>query len=444
MGKLSFEEKIKRNLDNAIANIAEHRADYVHNPDADFTRNRKMSMGDTMRLIISMDGGSLAKELHVHHSLGGSQITPSGFVQQRSKIKSSAFFDLLRQFGQTEIVRHKHKGYRVLAVDSTAINQPRDPKLDSFMNTSAFPHGLNQTQASVIYDVLNKTVLDVDLRPRPRMDETGTFVSMLQRNSFPEKTIMLMDRGYESYNVFAHLIEKENAELLCRVRNRRGGMREIQKLPMEELDRDLEFEVTTTQTNEDKERQRVYIQIASKKGKINSPKTGIGRWDHVSPYTMKFRVVRFQLNSGEYETIVTTLPRFIFSVQDIKDLYHMRWGIETAFRDIKYTIGLINLHSKKEDLVMQEIYAALIAYNFCTRIVSAVIVNKKEHTIHTYQVNFKMAVYLCKRFYRSAISVGLNLIEEIGRYIEAVRPGRQDQRKLRPKGFAGFVYRVAA
>ena len=110
MGKLSFEEKIKRNLDNAIANIAEHRADYVHNPDADFTRNRKMSMGDTMRLIISMDGGSLAKELHVHHSLGGSQITPSGFVQQRSKIKSSAFFDLLRQFGQTEIVRHKHKG----------------------------------------------------------------------------------------------------------------------------------------------------------------------------------------------------------------------------------------------------------------------------------------------------------------------------------------------
>ena len=122
----------------------------------------------------------------------------------------------------------------------------------------------------------------------------------------------------------------------------------------------------------------------------------------------------------------------------------MRWGIETAFRDIKYTIGLINLHSKKEDLVMQEIYAALIMYNFSTRITGAVVVQKKEPTIHAYQVNFKMAVMLCKKFYRGTLSAGLDLIEEIGRHVEAVRPGRQDQRKLRYKRFVGFIYRVAA
>lgn len=443
MGKLSFEEETKRNLDNTIANIAMHRADYVHNPDSDFTRNRKLNMRDAMSLLLSMEGGSLAKELHKHFEQRNISITPSALVQQRSKIKSSAFYDLLRQFNQTEIVRQKYKGYRILAVDSTAINQPRDPKLDSFMNTSAFPHGLNQTQASVIHDVLNKTVLDVDLRPRPKMDETGALVSMLQRNIFSEKTIMIMDRGYESYNVFAHLIGKDNVDFLCRVKNQKS-MREISKLPMEELDRDISFEITTTQTNEDKEKQRVYFQTARKKEKSYSKKTPVRKWDHASPYTMEFRVVRFQLALGNYETIVTTLPRFIFSAQDIKELYHMRWGIETAFRDIKYSLGLINLHSKKEDLVMQEIYAALIAYNFCTRIVGAVVVKKKEHTVHAYQVNFKMAVYLCKRFYRHNISLGLNLIEEISKYIEAVRLGRQDQRKLRPKGFAGFVYRVAA
>lgn len=444
MGKLSFEEKTRRNLDNAIANIASRRADYVHNPNSDFTRDRKLSMADTMRLVLSMDGGSLAKELYTHHSLGGSQITPSGFVQQRSKIKSAAFYALLQQFNQSEIVRKHYKDYRVLAVDSSAINQPRDPKLDSFMCTSRDPHGINQTQMSVIHDVLNKTVLDVDLRPRPKMDEKGALIAMLQRNSFSEKTIMLMDRGYEGYNMFAHLIEKENCDLLCRVRNQRGGMREIQNLPMEEIDCDILFEITTTQTVEDKAAQRIHIPTASPKGNAESNLRRIRKWDFSSPYTMRLRAVRFQLSSGEYETIVTTLPRFIFSIQDIKDLYHMRWGIETAFRDIKYALGLINLHSKKEDLVMQEIYAALIAYNFCTRIVSSVVVDKKEHTVHAYQVNFKMAVYLCKKFYRDTISVGHNLIEEIGKYIEAVRPGRQDLRKLRHKGFTGFVYRVAA
>ena len=443
MGNRSVADYAKQCLEDAIAYIAEHRTEYVHNPVSDFTRERKLNMGDTIGLILSMDGGSLAKELYEHFSISNVQITPSGFVQQRSKLKSEAFYNLMRRFNQSEIVRNKYKGYRVLAVDSSAINQPRDPELDSFMSTSTFPHGLNQTQMSALYDVQNKTVLDVDLRPRPKMDEQGAMVAMLKRNDFHGKNVILMDRGYEGYNLFAHLIETENVDFLCRAKKQKS-MREIHKLPMKELDRDIEFEITNTQTKEDKERERVFLQVASPKKKVHSPKSRIGRWDFQSPYTMKFRVVRFQLSSGVYETIVTTLPRFVFSIQDIKDLYHMRWGIETAFRDIKYTIGLINLHSKKEDLVMQEIYAALIMYNISTRITGAVVVLKKEPTIYKYQVNFKMAVMLCKKFYRGTLSAGLDLIEEIGRYVEAIRPGRQDQRKLRYKRFAGFVYRVAA
>ncbi len=444
MGNRSAADNAKKCLEDAITYIAEHRTEYVHNPASDFTRERKLNMRDTMGLILSMDGGSLAKELYEHFTTSNVQITPSGFVQQRSKIKSEAFYDLMRFFNQSEIVRNRYKGYRVLAVDSSAINQPRDPELDSFMNTTHDPYGLNQTQMSALIDVLNKTILDVDLRPRPKMDEQGAMIAMLKRNEFCGKNIILMDRGYEGYNLFAHLIEKDNVDFICRVKNMKGGMREIQKLPLKELDRDVEFEITTTQKNEDKEKCRVYIPTASKKGKVNSPKTKIRTWDFQSPYAMKLRVVRFQLSSGEYETIVTTLPRFVFSIQDIKDLYHMRWGIETAFRDIKYAIGLINLHSRKEDLVMQEIYAALIMYNYCTRIIGAAEVPEKEQAVYAYQVNFKMAVYLCKRFYRQILSGGQELIEEISRYIEPIRPGRQDKRKLRPKGFAGFVYRVAA
>ncbi|MBS6115926.1 transposase [Thomasclavelia spiroformis] len=46
----------------------------------------------------------------------------------------------------------------------------------------------------------------------------------------------------------------------------------------------------------------------------------------------------------------------------------MRWEIETAFRELKYTIRLNAFHAKKRKLIKQEIYARLILHNFCERI----------------------------------------------------------------------------
>lgn len=60
---------------------------------------------------------------------------------------------------------------------------------------------------------------------------------------------------------------------------------------------------------------------------------------------MSFRVVRFMLDTGEYETLVcSTLPQFTLS--DLKELYHARWGIECSFRFLKYSIGLCNLKGR--------------------------------------------------------------------------------------------------
>lgn len=45
--------------------------------------------------------------------------------------------------------------------------------------------------------------------------------------------------------------------------------------------------------------------------------------------------------------------------------YHLRWGIETSFRDLKHTKGAIHLHSKKTEFVALELWSRLILYNFC-------------------------------------------------------------------------------
>lgn len=131
--------------------------------------------------------------------------------------------------------------------------------------------------------------------------KSDALVEMLKQNDFNQKTLIVADRGYESYNLLAHLIEKPNTDFLIRVKQNHSAMREIARLPMFELDCDISFTITTTQTNEDKQRRYIFLQVP-KKSKPGS-KTRRGRWDFQSPYTMKLRIVRFQLETGEFETL---------------------------------------------------------------------------------------------------------------------------------------------
>lgn len=56
----------------------------------------------------------------------------------------------------------------------------------------------------------------------------------------------------------------------------------------------------------------------------------------------------------------------------------------------------------------------------------------------------KRAVYLCRKFLRAENADGGQLVEDIARYTEAVRPDRADERNIKAKSFVGFVCRVAA
>ena len=114
---------------------------------------------------------------------------------------------------------------------------------------------------------------------------------------------------------------------------------------------------------------------------------------------LNFRIVRFPISEDIYETVVTNLDEDRYPAIEIKKLYASRWGIETSFRDLKYTVGLLNFHSKKVMCIQQEIYAHLIMYNFAEMITSHVVIEKKQRK-YTYKANFSVASHLCRLFYR--------------------------------------------
>ena len=85
--------------------------------------------------------------------------------------------------------------------------------------------------------------------------------------------------------------------------------------------------------------------------------------------------------------LLTNLPAYEFPKHKIKEIYSMRWGVETSFRDLKYIIGMLKFHSRKSSFVTQEIYAALIMHNMTVVVSLCVEIPQKERK-YEYKIRF--------------------------------------------------------
>ena len=429
-------DDIKDALLNAVDDVVADRGSYVKDL-RHFSRNTTLNMKQTMKLLLCMSGGALDKELLVNKI----KATPSAFVQQRSKISPNAFYTVFRKFNQSCADEGRFRGFRVIAADGSGLPSQKSATSKNFLQSEAYPQGICLNYANYLYDLINQVYIDICLGK----NEQDKLIALLYRNKFLSPTILILDRGYESYNTIVHCCDKiPNLYMVLRVKQDHGALRDVKSLPLEELDVDLETTVTDRQDNFSKQNNFVFLQTGSKRGKVNKPGTRIKRFDHAMPYTVKCRAVRFRLSSGKYETLLTNLPRDTFSATELKDLYAMRWGIETSFNILKNKVGMAYLHSKRDELIEQEFYSALCMYNLTSRINSLVAMPKKEENIYAYKVDFKMSVYLCREFLRNENADGTKLLEEISSYKVPIRPGRSGSRNIKVKGAVPFVYRVAA
>jgi hypothetical protein len=144
------------------------------------------------------------------------------------------------------------------------------------------------------------------------------------------------------------------------------------------------------------------------------------------------------------ETLVTNLPVEQYPPDKLKELYALRWGIETSFRSLKYTVGMLHYHSKKAECIFQEVFASLIIYNFTEWITAQVIIQKPKCK-HTYKVNFTAAVHLCRKLLSEKMHPP-DVEELIAKYIVPIRPNRNYERRLSKRGKVtaiNFTYRIA-
>ena len=435
---------VKEKLSQAITQLCETSWMFVKDPARDFTRERKLPLHEVVSILLCMEGGSLTGELLRYFGCNQYTASSSAFIQQRQKINEFAFPSLFDLFVKKTDSDRLYKGYRLLAADGSDIQIPADPK----HNDSYFPGTNGQVPYSLlhldaVYDLLQHTYIDAAVCGRRDWNEKGVLCNMVDRSGIA-KALIIADRGYESYNLMAHIQEK-GWKYLIRIKDARSsGIASGLDLPRApEFDIWFHLHFTKRQTAEAKQLlkdKKSYKWIASTHPFDFLPLTS-KKHDPLSLYYLPFRVVRFKLSDSSYETVITNLDETEFPPGELKRLYGMRWGIETSFRELKYTVGLLHFHAKKVENITQEIFARLIMYNFAELITSHVVIQKPNRK-YPYKANFSVAVQVCRQFLLGNISPP-DVEATISRNVSVTRTGRSNPRNMVVKHAVSFLYRVA-
>ena len=436
-------EKIKQILLSEIEKMDQHREDFCRHPGIDFTRDRKIPFDTLLHFQISMESGSVNHELLKYFNFDAATPSLSAFYQQRAKLSEDVFQKLFYRFNNCFKPQSLLKGrYQLLACDGSCFTFTRNPKdTESYYNPSGRSQkGYNQMYLVPLYDLLNKVYTDAVIQPMRKRNEFAALYELIDRHVPCSGTVpvFIADRGFHAYNVFAHALEN-HAFFVIRATDAKMGRLLGSDLPKEET---FDIRVTRHLTRSHSKKNYLhpesadqYRHICQKVAFDYFPTEGYGE------YEISLRVLRFPIGNGTYENIITNLPENEFHAEEIKELYHLRWGIETSFCTLKHTRAAVNFHAKSRQMITHEIWARLILFNFCSYITGQVTYNKQKRK-HIHQVDFSIAFKTCRHFLRLHSGEEVPDVEGlIQKHTLPIRPDRNFARQQRFQVPVSFTYR---
>ena len=423
-------DKILNVFNRSIKMVCNNIACYCSDPASDFTRKRKLTAETLIHFIIQMQSKSLNSELCEYFTDLNFLPTSSALSQQRDKLDISAFQRIMYLFVNAFDDYKTWKGYHILACDGSDVNIAYDEKDVDTKKQNGNNKPFSQLHINGLYDCINHVFWDTSIDTAAKTRECAALMEMIMKHNYPISSIITADRGYEKYNLMACCIEN-NQKFLIRTKdiNVYSSILSNLNLPDEEFDLNVTKILTRTQTNETKANKQKYTFISNK--------SEFNYFGTKEFYKMSLRVVRFKITDDTYECLVTNLTRDEFDLTELKKMYHMRWDIETAFKVLKYIIGMISFHSKKRNFIQQEIYSAILLHCLTNIITERIQIEQSDKRKHDYKVNLSTAVTNMRLWLRKVIGTE-ELIKRIKKYLAPVRPDRKYQRNMKPKSVVPF------
>ena len=157
----------------------------------------------------------LAKNLLEFYGLEQKAVSVSAIVQHKARILPSAFQYLFHKFNEAFSQTSFFHGYRLYAVDGSDIPIIPDDYGTHYCANN-LSKGYNLMHLNALYDLLNKRYVDAVLQNSRSANERSALISMIDNIKYD--SIIITDRGYESYNTIA-LLENNELKYVIRIKN---------------------------------------------------------------------------------------------------------------------------------------------------------------------------------------------------------------------------------
>ena len=392
-------------------------------PGVDFTRNRKLNASQLMYFLLHLNDRPINSFLMNWYDSIEDMPSASAITQQRQKLDPEALERVFHLFTDGFENYKTYKGFYILACDGSDINISHNANdKETYHISTTATKGYNQLHLNALFDVLNGVYHDVNIDTASKTNECNALIEMIRNGRYPSNSIIICDRGYEKYLLIAVMLES-NQKFVIRVKDiTSNGILSTLKLPDKEFDMNIK-KIVTRVNNSETANDGKYAVLMN-----NNPFDFIDFENEY--YEMDLRAVRFKITDDNYECLITNLTEEEMAFEEFKDVYHLRWREENAFRDLKYTIGMLYFHSSNQRLIRQEIFASLIMYNFCSIMANNVGTEENQSEKWKYKTNFKTAVTNIRRYLRNEIDEE-ELILRLKKILIPIRPGRTFSRRVR-------------
>ena len=440
-----FHQKIKSLFNSSVASIVSNISDYTVNPEKDLTRNKKLPADKLISFLVSEGSSSTKNELLDFFDMDVLAPSASAFNQQRAKLKPNALEAVFKHFNSSVNSLENSSGYRFLATDGSTFTffcKLSFASPEYYVSQGHSSKGFYSMHLNAFYDLDRYIYTDALIQPVHNKDEFRAFCDIVDRHEIlPDtKNVFIGDRGYCSYNNMAHVIEKGQYFLFRTKDIHSKGLVCGFDFPDNES-----FDITVNVTLVRSHSKKLTPTDGYKRFVDKATSFDFVTYGSLDTYELSFRIVRFPLSDSSYECIVTNLPANEFPAERIKNLYFSRWGIESSFRKLKYTIGLSNFHAYKPEYIKQEIWAKLITYNITEILINHTVI-EQSNTKHQYKVNFSVAAHICRVFLRLVTKKdSIDVMSLLKKELIPIRNGRHYQR-LQTAHFRKpryFIYRPA-
>lgn len=442
-----FHQKIKDCFSYAVHLVASCISEFTVNSDSELSRKRKLPADKLITFLVSQGSSGTKNELLDFFGLDAQAPSASALNQQRAKLSPDALESVFGHFNHfASFYEEKEADYRYIAADGSSFSffsKPSFAPPEYFVSEGHSAKGFYSMHLNALYDLDKHTYTDALIQPVHQKDEFQAFCDMVDRYKDPHgrRTVFIGDRGYCSYNNMAHVVEKGQFFLFRTKDIHSKGLVGKFEFPDEDSF-DITVNVTIVRSHSKKVpvREGCYRRFADGNTSFDFVEYG-----SADTYELSFRIIRFPLSDSTYECLVTNLPADGFPAGRIKGLYFSRRGLESSFRKLKYTIGLVNFHAYKPEYIKQEIWAKLIAYNITESLINHTVVEHGD-TKHKYKVDFSAASHICRAFLRPSTEKGrIDVMSLLKRELIPIRDGRQYPR-LKTAHFRRpryFIYRAA-